>query len=93
MKITSKSGRWCELIIDGDRIKRTVGHPKGSGTVTYISVDQIEKVLRTELNLSHHEKTLDLTDDVRPIIQGELFTEYRNFTSSGVQPSLISVEN
>jgi hypothetical protein len=93
MKITSKSGRWCELIIDGDRIKRTVGRGKDSGTVTYISVDQIEKVLRTELNLSHHEKTLDLTDDVRPIIQGELFIEYRNFTSSGVQPSLISVEN
>jgi len=93
MKITSKSGRWCELIIDRDRIKRTVGRGKDSGTVTYISVDQIEKVLRTELNLSHHEKTLDLTDDVRPIIQGELFIEYRNFTSSGVQPSLISVEN
>ena len=93
MKITSKSGRWCELTIDGDRIKRTVGRGKDSGTVTYISVDQIEKVLRTELNLSHHEKTLDLTDDVRPIIQGELFIEYRNFTSSGVQPSLISVEN
>ena len=92
MKVVSKSGRFCELTLEGNRIKRVVGYHNDSGTTTYITVDKVDEVLETELNLLSYEKTLQLSDDVRPFIQTELLEgEYRNFTSKGIQPSLIRV--
>ena len=96
MKIISATGRICELIPEGNRIKRLVSYSsnkKDSPSQSYITSEQVDEVLKLELGLLHYEKTFDLTNDVRPFIQLELLEDYRDFTFPGVQPSLIRVVN